>query len=390
MPFRMRSVLLSVCLLLPAVTSNAQDSGNATVLALGLKSPDAAARAQAASRLAALGPKAAPALPQLVDVLLDPDANVRREILHAFRAIGPRAGEAAPTVAILLRHEDADTRMQTLETLRAIGSSDAGVVGPLIYALDDEIPAVRAASASLIAEFGDPADSAIPRLVRVSEKDPSDSVRTAARAALAHFGPANGLAPRMAAKLRSPDVGVRTATATSLSEMGNDARRIVPQLRRAMRDPDAGVRFAAAHTIVRVAPDSASVRKALAAMVSDPKEDRIERAKLASDATLSNADLTQAVPALVIQTKSPDLLTRKGAVVVLGNLRPLTEPTIQALIAALDDADPDVRALSAESLGGMGPAAKAALPALDRLRTTDRDRSVRVFSAAAFDRIDSQ
>jgi HEAT repeat protein len=394
----MRSMLCAFTLfLLPALSSaQAADAAaptagaNPRTLVFGLKSPDAAVRSAAASRLADLGPGAAPAIPELMDAVLDLDAGVRREILRAFQAMGPRAAEAAPTIAILLRHEDADTRLRAVAALRAIGSSGADVVGALVYALNDEIPAVRADAATLLSEIGAPADAAIPRLVRLADKDPQDSVRAVARSALPRLAPPNKQAARMAAKLRSPDAGARAATATSIAEMGDRARPIVPQLLRALRDSVASVRLAAAHSVVHIAPDSLSVRKAIVHMISDPKEDRIERSRVANDATQMGMDLAAAVPDLVAQSKSPDLLLRKGAVVGLGIVRPVTEEAIRALIATLDDPDADARALSAESLGLIGPPAKSALPTLDRRRTTDRNKMVRSFSSAAFDRINAE
>src|SRR5262249_49813721 len=136
-----------------------------------------------------------------------------------------------------------------------------------------------------------------------------------------------------------------------------------------------------------IAPDSASVRKGVLALVTDPKLDRLARADLAHVAQKVNLPLAEAVPALATQTKSTDLLVRKGAVVILGLVRPVTDAAIQSLISALSDESADVRGLSAESLGDIGPEAQAALPTLDHLMKTDRDAAVRNFSSAAYYRI---
>jgi HEAT repeat protein len=93
------------------------------------------------------------------------------------------------------------------------------------------------------------------------------------------------------------------------------------------------------------------------------------------------------VPALATQSKSTDLLVKKGAVVILGLVRPVTDAAVQALIAALSDDSIDVRGLSAEALGGIGKEAQAALPSLDHLMKTDRDPGVRNFASSAYYRI---
>jgi len=58
-----------------------------------------------------------------------------------------------------------------------------------------------------------------------------------------------------------------------------------------------------------------------------------------------------------------------------------------AEIAALGDADARVRNAAAAVLAGMGPDARDAVPALERMRSSDPDESVRFMADQALRRI---
>lgn len=390
MPRRARWVPFLLCLIasLAMHTRAIAQSTDAMVLAIRLKDQDATVRLDAATKLQALGPRAAPAIPQLSDALVDSVASVRHAVLNAFGAMGERAADAAGTVAILLGHEEMETQLLTADVLAKIGAPGPSV-GPLNRALIDDNPEVRAKCAEVLGGFGPASLIAVPRLVRLKNTDTNEAVRAAAKTALGKIAPAEGRAQRVAAGLRSKDTPTRLATAVSLSEMGSEGRPAIPMLVRAFHDADDGVRFAAATSAAMIAPDSASVKKGVMALVADPKEDRFERAQLARAAQEANLPLAEAVPALAEQAKSSDLLVRKGAVVILGLVRPVTDAAIQSLITALSDESADVRGLSAEALGDIGKEAQAALPFLDHLMKTDRDTAVRNFSSAAYYRISS-
>ena len=381
-----RWVLLAVSLLVFPSGVFAQEAAGPAALALRLKDQDPAVRTDAATKLAALGPKAAAAIPQLSDALIDSVASVRHAVLQAFANIGPRAADAAGTVAILLGYDEMETQVMTADVLAKIGAPGPSVT-PLNQALNDDEGPVRAACARALGSFGPASLMAVPRLTRLADTDTSAEVRAAAKQALDQIAPEKGRAQRVASGLHAKDTPTRLATATILAEMGNSGRGAIPALVRAFHDPDAGVRFAAATSATQIAPDSASVRKGVLAIVTNPQEDRIERAHLARVAKDSHLPLDAGVPALATQSKSADLLVRKGAVVILGLVRPVTDAAVQTLIAALSDEAADVRGLSAEALGGIGKEAQAAIPSLDHLMKTDRDPDVRSFASAAYYRI---
>jgi len=75
----------------------------------------------------------------------------------------------------------------------------------------------------------------------------------------------------------------------------------------------------------------------------------------------------KAVPALITALRSdPDERVRAAAAGAMGHIRTENSEAISALVKGLDDSAINVRAESAESLEKIGPAAKAALPALQK------------------------
>ena len=85
-----------------------------------LQDPDAKARVGAASALARLGPKAAPAVPLLIEALNDQNKLVRTQSIAALGKIGPAAAAAVPVLTPLLRDDDWATRSLATSALLAI------------------------------------------------------------------------------------------------------------------------------------------------------------------------------------------------------------------------------------------------------------------------------
>jgi len=85
-----------------------------------LQVPDAKARVGAASALARLGPKAAPAVPLLIEALNDQNKLVRTQSIAALGKIGPAAAAAVPVLTPLLRDDDWATRSLATSALLAI------------------------------------------------------------------------------------------------------------------------------------------------------------------------------------------------------------------------------------------------------------------------------
>ena len=102
--------------------------GDAAVPALieTLNDPDQQVRAQAATALARMGPKAGPAIDALVHALDDPNEEVRRGAARALGQIGPEAEEAVPALIQAIKDPRNKPHEQPVEVEKEIGVEGSG------------------------------------------------------------------------------------------------------------------------------------------------------------------------------------------------------------------------------------------------------------------------
>jgi HEAT repeat protein len=82
----------------------------------------------AAYQLAHMGPKAAPAVPALIEALGDPAASVRYPVTVALREIGPAAKAAVPALKKVMKDDINDEVADGAK--RAIRAIDPTALGP--------------------------------------------------------------------------------------------------------------------------------------------------------------------------------------------------------------------------------------------------------------------
>jgi len=97
-----------------------------------------------------------------------------------------------------------------------------------------------------------------------------------------------------------------------------------------------------------------------------------------------------AVPALAASLESRSQRRRGAAALALMELGRETDEAVGVLSKALQHEDAAVRLTAAWGLGGVGPAARSAGPALRKLAQTDEDEDVRAAAAEALKRIQSE
>lgn len=161
-----------------------------------LKHESADVRAAAAEILGHIGGEAA--APALVKLLKDKDDGVKAATMEALARIGPSAlkylvenlGEEGgvdyqdfePIVRQIVT-----TAVRSREARRELIRIGKPAVAPLIEALKNKSPNIRAAAAGILGFIG--GETAAPALARLI-KDKDESVKTAVREALARIGPA--------------------------------------------------------------------------------------------------------------------------------------------------------------------------------------------------------
>ncbi len=123
----------------------------------------------------ALGPRASPAVPELVAML--PDTEQKMETLEALGLIGPAAEEAVPAIIQCLKDGSGSVRCAAAEALGRIAGHPELAVPALIKALEHPQPNTRWHAADALGAFGESAKSSVPALENILN-DPSAEART--------------------------------------------------------------------------------------------------------------------------------------------------------------------------------------------------------------------
>lgn len=337
-----------------------------------------------------------------------------------------RGKKASEWLDILRTDQNEKRRLVSLVALEIIGPGFKGVLPGLGTALkEDADERVRSRAAQLLGQMAAKAKDAkleladtVTALTEALKEDKSNRVREAAAASLGRMGAdARGAVPVLAAALTDKHVDTRTAAAESLGHLGTDAHDAVPPLLEVLKDKQADrfTRVQAAFALGQIGPEDAGatvpvlagaladaatpleVRKAAADALGQLKKDAKEAAP-ALGAALKEKDLTlrraavvaldrlgaearAAFSALKQAAKDDDRAVRSQALHALGNLgKDDPDAVVPVLVEGLRDVVIEVRITAILALGGIGPEAKAAVPALTNAA---RDGQAAVREAAA-------
>jgi HEAT repeat protein len=332
-----------------------------------LAARDGRALSVALATLRSLGARAAPAVPELTDLVQSGQAAVAVPVLAN---IGPAAGAAVPVLIQAMKHGDVNGRRAVADALVAIRGPGGPVLPDLLGVLNDADPYTRVFAARVVARL-DPANQPAMRVLTDTLEQPlsldargrpyRDAMLLAAAVdALKSLGPnAAPAVPELTEVLRSSlqssylgDKFRAREVAAVLGQIGPAARPAVPVLIEMLTNRDWVVGGDAARVFARIGPETLpEVIKALEEVL---KTDASERPK-----------------------------------VVLWALRGFGEsaaPAVPAVTHALTHANANVRHAAAETLGAIGPQALTAIPALSRA-LNDEAPHVRQGAARALKRI---
>jgi HEAT repeat protein len=164
---RERSIREEACVALARITGGKQ---GIDLLVSDLSNDEADVRSEAALRLSACGPLAAPAVDRLVRLLADEDDEFygpRMSATVALGAIGHAANSASPRLRNLLEEEGPVNRARAAEALVRIGDIEAGLQY-LKGSLRDRDPVSRMWAAQCLRSLGALAAPALPELRRAT------------------------------------------------------------------------------------------------------------------------------------------------------------------------------------------------------------------------------
>jgi len=169
----------------PQVGTPAADAVPALAVLLDGEHAPVAARAISVYRA-----QAAPALPQLLDVLTDTSrtADARWNAARTIGKTGPPAIDALPVLIEMTQDSEATVRGNAAEAIGDIGPSATDGIPALIDALDDPVARVRHHAVRSLGYIGPPAARALNQIKPLLD-DPDDSVRREAEKALEAIAP---------------------------------------------------------------------------------------------------------------------------------------------------------------------------------------------------------
>ena len=139
-----------------------------------------------------------------------------------------------------------------------------------------------------------------------------------------------------------------------------------------LNDKEPATRMDAASALGKLGTLSSDAITALGTTLKD-RDHRVVQAALASLATQGKA-ARDAVPVISNLLQHPEVATRVAAIEALGKMQPEPDQAIPLLSKALKDDDWSVRKASALALGPFGAKAKSAVPALFELLHNEVDR----------------
>ena len=371
------------------------------ILLAGKNGADAAADA-----LAGIG---TPALKALTAAAGHDDSTTTR--LHAVRALHKIGGPAVPTFVDLLGSKHVDVQRQVAALLGGMLVQDKSVVIGLGYATKDKDFQVRSNALNSLRQMGSGAKLAEPYIVALlTDIDP--------QMRLSAFHALNGLGvdprPGLKKALASGDLKTRITTASLITEpqlgFGNDVLEVaVPVLLEGIKQKDEALRMQAAHALslrglqgddvlpiflAGLKHETPSVRRQAAEMIArygpkaskaapdlinalDDKDDAVCHAALNTLRGIG-ADPKTLFPAMVKVLRRPDTKLHTTASQIIFQVGPEAIPEIVAMLKKEDS--PGVRLACLQTLAMVGPPAKEAVGELIK---TLGDPTARVRMTAA-------
>jgi HEAT repeat protein len=359
--------------------------------------------------LSGLGPAA---LPQLLSARNDPNIHIRHTVLGAIGRMGPAATGALPGILELLRDPNAEIRDEVLGVLEQLGVRNKDVVAALTRLLHDNdlgtqpgtTVYVREHAAQILGEMGSDANAAVPDLHKMLNDPHSYAQEQAALALWRITGETNVVSTLAAAFEQAADAQTRQRILTIFEEMGPGAKDAVPLILTGLKDNSTAVQEQAVQLLGQMRSDARAIVPKLLQMLedSDPYT-RGQAAYLLWRITGETNVISQLAGAL---EHAPDIHASRRILTAIGEMGPAAKAAIPAMVAILKisntnqldgcelrynpDGDLvviDVKDNAAEVLGGLGSDARTAVPELQRL-LSDRRPWRREQAALALWRID--
>lgn len=313
--------------------------------------------------LGAIGSKAKLAVPWLVHFMeKEREDNVRTAAALALVEIGSDPPALEQVLTSLLANKDVEVRCEAIRTVYApghIGSRSPALRQILVTRLDDPQPEVRLAAARALWTLNHDSTSILSTLVNLLLGE------------------------------RLDPFAVRAEVLRSLGEMGPQAKRAIPQIHQMLvRESYEILKALALVALRRIQGPSADLDRQLVALLEKSPIIVVDRA--ISQPLLRSKGPLQEVTLRAIRHMADDangIVEGRFMFETIWSLGSDAAPLVPFLREALVDHDSMRRQMAARALGAIGLAARPALVALLRLARLDNDFLVRLQASDAVERI---
>lgn len=312
---------------------------------------------------------------ELVAQLRNKDAKIRASAANGLGKLGRVAKRAVPELARGLKDEDGLVRFQCACALRALGRDAADAAGALVEALDDPTATAEEARQAL-AELE---LAAMPALVKALAKGDRFASQVVVIELLADLGPdAKVVLSDLTAFLKNKTLRYSAARALVLIDAEN--RDAIPVLQELLKENDRETRFVAATSLAKSKWGAKSAVPTLLKLL-DEKHIRYFFGSLLTLGCIG-PDAREALPVLsrllrdFEKKRGEDYAYAKLVALVAGAML-LIDPTNKDASKRAQDGVPEfvfdassrgetAAEFAVRVLGQLGPAAKDALPALEK------------------------
>lgn len=381
-----------------------------------LADDDSHVRASAAFALGKLGDQSPPTIEALVKAALDPEAVVRREVRDALRAIKPPRELTEELWVKTLEDADPQVVLPAMLTLAELGKDAvpalrdklsnpvtaywaclvAAEIGPdaaeltpdLINVLQHEEPECRMEALVALGRIGSGAKGAVPAIIELLGKESFDSVKYTATFALEEIGDAAEVLPELMKLLETQDLGLRAISARGVAKLSQDPEQraqAVKVLLEALKSDNDHIRQLVIRTLSELPTPPEGPRPEVLDAFVAAMEDA--EPEVVGEVMAALAARGKAALPGILRGLANDK-ARPYAVHVAALLGPDAEPALPALLEAWKGTadDPELRAEIQFTLAEIGPAAAAAVPALTNSLASE-DPQVRHSACYALGRI---
>jgi uncharacterized protein (TIGR02996 family) len=274
-----------------------------------------------------------PVLAGAIAALADEESSVRAEAVNVIAKMGPAASRALPRVRAALADPDQFVRSAAVGALAKISLTPTDVLADIVGVLSDEESYPRKGAIQAIAALDLDAATKLPHVLTALADTDGNVLQAAAQAAGA-LGTAGAEAvPLLLPLLSHEEKWVRSHAADALGEIGGSAEAVAT-LRKSLGDPEEWVRQRAADALGKFGAIAEDAVPDLGKLAADDPDDDVRRAAVEALAALGATEAAAA--------------------------------SVGDLVRMLWSSDGTERASAAQSLGALGPSARAAVPELAR------------------------